>query len=436
MVTVEGRRMIAHCTAAPSIYIGSPKEKAGSAADRKGKALAPLSWAGIGPCAVVNEGPDTIALRFSPSFNLRISYAERVLRITLKTADPGRKSLRILFGADPRERLFGAGPSNLYNLKTKEIEIDPEREVGSRGREPVVFSSRGAWMYVDGSGTLRWSFDPSRTVLFCSELPREIALGFGETQAMAMELLSRYRASRLSGGSLSGRRRPIPKQLQAGIIGDEWKETATESSVYSLPALAPRQNDAAGLVREILSLSFSGIGHLFLPVSGTADEKAGFAKDPALLSLLDLAMFSPLFVADPGLGKEGGIQSRGFSRAAAIYGALAPYREFCSEWWVREGIPAFCHPALYYPEEKALWKLDDQYMFGPDMMIAPVLAGGRQSRRLFLPDDSWIHLWTSRRYSKGAAVVDVPAGKPAVFYREESAFARLFDTVRQMATRL
>jgi len=436
IVTVEGRRMIAHCTASPSIYIGRPREKAGSSADLKGKAGAPLSWSGIGPCSVVNEGPDTIVLRFSPSLALRITYTERVLRITPKTADPGMKSLRILFGASLREKIFGVGPSNHYNLKAKEIEIDPEGDTGLREREPVVFSSTGAWMYVDGSGTLRWSFDPSRTVLFCSELPREIALGFGKTQAAAMELLSRYRASRLREGGVPGLRRPIPKQLQAGVIGDEWKEIAADSSVFSLPTLVDGPDGAAGLARKILSLSFSGVGHVFMPVSGTMCERTGSAEASAIGGLLDLAMFSPLFVVDPDLRKEDGAPRRGFARAAAVYGALAPYRAFCSEWWVREGIPAFCHPALYYPGETALWKLDDQFMFGPDMMIAPVLAGGRQSRRLCLPDDSWVHMWTSRHYSKGAAVVDVTAGKPAAFYREDSAFARLFDTVRQMATRL
>jgi sulfoquinovosidase len=155
-----------------------------------------------------------------------------------------------------------------------------------------------------------------------------------------------------------------------------------------------------------------------------------------IVRLLDIAMFSPLFVVDSGTDLAGNALRHAFARAAAVYGALAPYRDFCSEWWVREGIPAFCNPVLYYPDETALWKLDDQYMFGPDMMIAPSLSDDGGARRLHLPNDSWMHLWTSRRYSKGSVVVDAPAGKPAVFYREGSSFAKLFDTVRRMATRL
>ena len=471
--------MIAHCTASPSIFIGTPKEKAGPAADRKSEVRAPLSWAEIGPCTVVNEGPDTIVLYFSLPFVIRISYIERVLRINFSSADSGRKSLRMFFGANPREKLFGAGPSVFYNLKTKEIEIGSESTADFGGREPAIFSNSGTWMYVDGSGILRWSFDPSRTVLFCSAVPKEIAIGFGKTQAMAMELLSNYRASRQQAGKArAGLRNPLPKQLQSGVIidaseapqkalasikairdvgvapawlvgrtiegetdlpalsADEWKEILDFSSACSLSAAERSQKGAKELVRRILSLSFSGNGHTFLPIG----KPGGDAADPSsaldIPRLLDLAMFSPLFVVDSGMELAGSALLHAFSRAAAVYGALMPYRDFCSEWWVREGIPAFYHLALYYPDETALWKIDDQYMFGPDLMIAPVFSGGRESRRLCLPDDAWIHMWTSRHYSGGAAVIDAPAGKPAVFYREDSSFARLFDTVRQMATRL
>jgi len=333
-------------------------------------------------------------------------------------------------------------------------------------------------MYVDGSGILRWSFDPSRTVLFCSAVPKEIAMGFGKTQAMAMELLSSYRASRQAGKARAGLRNPLPKQLQGGVIidareapqkalasikairdagvapawlagltcegemdlptlsADEWKEILAFSSARALPVAELSRKNAKELVRRILSLSFSGNGHAFLPIGKPGGDEAAPSSALDIRRLLDLAMFSPLFVVDSGVELAGSALLHAFARAAAVYGALMPYRDFCSEWWVREGIPAFCHPALYYPDEHELWKLDDQYMYGPDVMIAPVSPGAKESRRLYLPDGTWVHLWTSRHYSKGAFVIDAPAGRPAVFYREDSSFAGLFDTVRQMATRL
>jgi len=479
--------MLAHCSSSPSIFVGTPKEKGGLAKELKGESPALLSWASVGTSTVVNEGPETIVLNFKLPFTIRISYAERVLRMGFSTADSGIKSLRILCGADPREKLFGAGPSSLYNLKAKEVEIGLDSATGSAGREPAVFSSSGAWMYVDGSGILRWSFRSSRTLLFCSTIPKEIAIGFGKSTAMAMDLLSHYRALRHGGVDKGGLRIPIPKEYQGGVIVDasafpgnagacveairgagvnpawlvsgqagegesgnegereqalptvsagEWKRILASSSVHSMPIPDSGRKSVREHVRRVLSLSFSGNGHVFFPIGGTEGGKSVSLGGPDIARLLDVVMFSPLFVVDTGTELAGNALRHAFARAAAVYGALGPYRDFCSEWWVREGIPAFCNPVLYYPDETDLWKLDDQYMFGPDMMIAPSSPEDTGARRLQLPDDAWIHLWTSRRYSKGSVAIDAPAGKPAVFYRAESSFAKLFDTVRRMATRL
>jgi len=89
-----------------------------------------------------------------------------------------------------------------------------------------------------------------------------------------------------------------------------------------------------------------------------------------------------------------------------------------------------------YPDERLLWKCDDQYLFGEDILVAPVLASESRTRRVQLPEDGWVHLWTSRHYSGGIVVVDAPVGKPAVFYRSESPFAQLFDGIRKTATRM
>ncbi|MCX8014198.1 MAG: hypothetical protein N3A02_07910, partial [Rectinema sp.] len=53
-----------------------------------------------------------------------------------------------------------------------------------------------------------------------------------------------------------------------------------------------------------------------------------------------------------------------------------------------------------------------------------------------LPQGQWIHLWTSRCYPSGRWTVYAPPGTPALFYRAESDFSWLFDSVRQMAGRL
>jgi alpha-glucosidase len=55
---------------------------------------------------------------------------------------------------------------------------------------------------------------------------------------------------------------------------------------------------------------------------------------------------------------------------------------------------------------------------------------------LDLPDDDWVHLWSSRRFGGGPVCVEAPPGCPAVFFRASSGFAGLFDTIRRSARRI
>jgi alpha-glucosidase len=155
--------------------------------------------------------------------------------------------------------------------------------------------------------------------------------------------------------------------------------------------------------------------------------------------MLELAAFGPVFLIETAACLEGQAALHGLMASAAMYGMLHPYRRQCAELWRRTGIPFWHHPAMRYPGESGLWDLDDQFMSGPDLLIAPRTGASKGNegtcRRICLPDDEWIHLWTSRKYRKGWTVVADPPGKPAVFYRARSPFAGLFDELRKKATR-
>ncbi|MBN2050170.1 MAG: hypothetical protein JW760_06970, partial [Spirochaetales bacterium] len=62
----------------------------------------------------------------------------------------------------------------------------------------------------------------------------------------------------------------------------------------------------------------------------------------------------------------------------------------------------------------------DQYMLGRDLMVAPVVRKGAKKRRVYLPEDRWVHWWTGKEYGGGRHVVDAPVGRIPVFYRKDS----------------
>jgi len=75
-----------------------------------------------------------------------------------------------------------------------------------------------------------------------------------------------------------------------------------------------------------------------------------------------------------------------------------------------------------FPAEAECWDLDDQYMYGPDLLVAPVVVAGSTSREVFLPAGaSWTNLHTGAILDGGCrAEVDAPLGVIPVFARDGS----------------
>jgi len=71
-------------------------------------------------------------------------------------------------------------------------------------------------------------------------------------------------------------------------------------------------------------------------------------------------------------------------------------------------------------KDKKLRDLWDQYMLGPDLLVAPVWRVGERSREVYLPRGRWRSYWDPSRVEKGKRVVsvDVPLGEIAVFVRD------------------
>ena len=67
------------------------------------------------------------------------------------------------------------------------------------------------------------------------------------------------------------------------------------------------------------------------------------------------------------------------------------------------GLPCMRAMALAFPDDPAAWAFDNQFMFGPDLMVVPVLQpGGRV--RCYLPPGSWHDFWTGEVIGGGRAI--------------------------------
>ncbi|WP_130838382.1 glycoside hydrolase family 31 protein [Lachnoclostridium sp. Marseille-P6806] len=88
--------------------------------------------------------------------------------------------------------------------------------------------------------------------------------------------------------------------------------------------------------------------------------------------------------------------------------AMRPYvRELMREAH-EKGTPVM-RPLFYdFPEDAQAWGIDDQYMFGPDLLVAPILYEGVTERELYLPEGSWRSL-ADGSIQEGGRRITVPA---------------------------
>jgi alpha-glucosidase/alpha-D-xyloside xylohydrolase len=68
------------------------------------------------------------------------------------------------------------------------------------------------------------------------------------------------------------------------------------------------------------------------------------------------------------------------------------------------GMPIMRAMWLHYPDDAAATALGDQYLWGRDMLVAPVVEKGATSRRLYLPKGAWIDFWKEERVEGGREV--------------------------------
>jgi alpha-glucosidase len=121
----------------------------------------------------------------------------------------------------------------------------------------------------------------------------------------------------------------------------------------------------------------------------------------------------------------------GVARMSRIFSTLKPYHEALSEEYQNTGIPPMRMVQLHYPLEiEELEKWPYQYLYGEDLLVAPVIKKNKKTWKVYLPGDQWVHLWTKETYTgKNIVTVNAPIGEPPVFYRAKSKYKELFNTL-------
>jgi alpha-glucosidase len=72
------------------------------------------------------------------------------------------------------------------------------------------------------------------------------------------------------------------------------------------------------------------------------------------------------------------------------------------------GIPIMRPLVLEYPADPNVLNLTDEYLFGPEILVAPILDEGAVERSVYLPQGNWIDYWSEELYA-GPRLIDAQA---------------------------
>lgn len=90
-----------------------------------------------------------------------------------------------------------------------------------------------------------------------------------------------------------------------------------------------------------------------------------------------------------------------FRRADELKYRLMPYVYAQAKDASERGLPMVRALFVEYPDDPGAWQVDDEYLFGSDILVAPLMETGMGSRDVYLPSGQWIDYQTNQVYSGG-----------------------------------
>ncbi len=121
---------------------------------------------------------------------------------------------------------------------------------------------------------------------------------------------------------------------------------------------------------------------------------AAFHKDPSLLDVLREQFF--------------------------LHYNLLPYMYNLVREAGRTGIPPMRHLALEFPGDEAVFNMDDEFMLGDALLIAPILRDYSSTRKVYLPRGRWFDLYTGAVYGGGWHEIKTEERHLPVFFRDNA----------------
>jgi alpha-D-xyloside xylohydrolase len=107
---------------------------------------------------------------------------------------------------------------------------------------------------------------------------------------------------------------------------------------------------------------------------------------------------------------------------------MKPYTKKYMDIASKTGKPIMRPMFFDYYEDEICYTLDDQYMYGDDILFAPIVNQGEEQRKVYLPEGKWVNVFERKTY-QGGQFVDCHAKlhEFIAFVKEGSEAVSIFD---------
>ncbi len=122
-----------------------------------------------------------------------------------------------------------------------------------------------------------------------------------------------------------------------------------------------------------------------------------------------------------------------FALMTKRYHILVPYLKVLVQEAIERGIPVQRPLFFHYEHDAKTWSIHDEYLYGTDLLVAPVHKSNIARWSVYLPHgETWVHLWTGNEYTGGKYyTVSAPIGFIPVFYKKNSNYIHVFKELAE-----
>lgn len=90
-----------------------------------------------------------------------------------------------------------------------------------------------------------------------------------------------------------------------------------------------------------------------------------------------------------------------FRKSAEMKYQLMPYVYAQAKECTEKGLPMLRALFIEFPDDPGAWKIEDEYMFGSQIFVAPLMESGINERVVYLPKGKWIDYQDGKVYNSG-----------------------------------